>query len=89
MLLVDCIVAFRLSEARSWGASAACGPRSLVSPTSCARRSAAKGKQYQRHVARCLVERERLLLDLQHELLSQRYRPGRMTSFVIHDRRSS
>lgn len=46
---------------------------------------AAQGKRQQRHVARFLIERERLLLKLQRELLSQRYRPGPMTRFVIRD----
>ena len=36
-------------------------------------------------MARFLVERERLLLKLQRELLAGRYRPGPMTRFVIHD----
>lgn len=46
---------------------------------------AARGKRRQRQVARFLAEREPRLLELRRELLDDRYRPGRLSSFVLHD----
>lgn len=46
---------------------------------------AARGKRRQRAIARFLVDREPRLLELRRELLDERYQPGRMSSFVLHD----
>jgi RNA-directed DNA polymerase len=46
---------------------------------------AARGKRRLQAVARFLADREPELLALRRELLDQRYQPGRMSTFVIHD----
>jgi RNA-directed DNA polymerase len=46
---------------------------------------AARGKRRQRAIARFLIEREPRLLELRRELLGERYQPGLMSAFVIHD----
>lgn len=50
-----------------------------------ATRRAARSKRQQAHVARFLVQSEPRLLRLQRELLAERYHPGRLARFVIHD----
>ncbi len=46
---------------------------------------AARGKREQAQVARVLADREPHVLALQRALVSERWRPGPMTSFVLHD----
>ncbi len=46
---------------------------------------AARGKRRQQAIARFMLEREPLLLELRRELLAERYRPGPLTRFEILD----
>ncbi len=50
-----------------------------------ATRRAARGKRRQAHVARFLADAEPRLLGLRRALVADTWRPGPMSSFVIHD----